>query len=88
MLGGLRINRDQSGMKIDERDLVPLTLPIRPDGYFYMKQNDGSFCLVVHSTFELENPDRLKSIKYVTEVLHNEGRLFLNRNRPWLPMRR
>jgi hypothetical protein len=70
-------------MKIDPKDLIPITDPFHVGGIFYMKVGDGIYEECCFHEEEKENGVRWDELMYITKVYKSEGRLFLRRTMPW-----
>lgn len=71
------------GMTIDPSELAKLDEPIRPGGIFYRLNDDKSYSLCSVQVDELRDPERGPLLEKIFRELHEQGKLFIVRNRPW-----
>jgi hypothetical protein len=76
-----------SDMKIDSKDLVQADInDFVAGGTFYRKDSEGEYskCTIPTATqFERYTPIEKMMYRELTKKFHAEGRLFVNRNKPF-----
>ncbi len=74
-------------MKIEEKELVPFKASeLKLGGYFYLKNlvtGEFNLCIIDEETVKSAAWPHLR---LATNQFSKEGRLFINRNRPWEPL--
>lgn len=72
-----------TGFTIDPTELAKLDEPIRPGGILYRLNDDGSYSTCCVYADELRDPERGPLLEKIFRELHEQGKLFIVRNRPW-----
>ncbi len=74
-------------MKIDPKDLIPIELSgLLPGSTFYRKESENDYAKCMAPTEkELDNMTEREKWEYrsATIKFHSDGRLFINRNKPF-----
>lgn len=72
--------------KIDPKDLRPMKASeFKIGGYFYRKNDDGTFSVCCITEYELSNPASAQFLRLKTQQLSKEQKLFVRISNPWKP---